>query len=64
MGPALLFAAALLGMFSIVPLATWAATGSLREAGRAAGGYAVTIAVLVVPALLLVAISFIVDLML
>jgi hypothetical protein len=39
MRQSLLFIAGLAGLFSIVPLATWAATGSWRRALEAARGY-------------------------
>ena len=37
----MLFVAGMAGLFSIVPLATWAATGSWRRALEAAKGYGV-----------------------
>jgi hypothetical protein len=42
----LLLVAALLGLFALVPLSAWAATGRWREAVRAARGYAIVLAVL------------------
>jgi hypothetical protein len=43
---ALLLIAALAAMFSLVPLATWAATGRWRDAWRAAKGYAFALAIM------------------
>lgn len=45
-GQALLFVATILGLFSIVPLATWAATGSLRAAYEALKGYMLCMGIL------------------
>jgi hypothetical protein len=45
-GQALLFVAAIAGLLSIVPLATWAATGSLRSAWEALKGYMLCMGIL------------------
>lgn len=44
-------------MFAIVPLCTWAATGRLKDAWRAAKGYALVLGILMGVALVFVVIA-------
>jgi hypothetical protein len=59
MAQALLFVAAVVGMLSLVPLATLLATGSMRAALEAARGYATVLGILAGASALFVAAAFI-----
>ena len=43
-------AAAVLGLFALVPLSVWAATGRLGRAWEATKGFALVMAIIVIPA--------------
>lgn len=53
----LLFVLSLAGMLSIIPLAIWGMTGSLKQGLQALGSYLFCMGVLVVPVVLFVGIT-------
>jgi hypothetical protein len=59
----MLLALSLVGLLSIVPLSIWAATGRIDRAWEALRGYMLVIAILATPALLLVGVPLLIQLL-
>lgn len=54
-------AAAVLGLFALVPLSVWAATGRASRAWEATKGFALVMAIIVIPGVTISAISLLVS---